>query len=491
MSKTTSRTSKTQSRDVSLPSTPLSEDLARRFSAIVGERYAIRPGADSERFLSEPRGLFRGAAALVLLPANVAEVSQILRLANETSTVIVPQGGNTGLVGGQIPDTSGRAVILNLSRLTALREIDTVNNTVTVEAGMVLARLQDIAKAEDRLFPLSLGAQGSCQIGGNLAANAGGTGALAYGSARDLCLGIEFVLPSGEIVDDLRKLKKDNTGYDLKNLVLGSEGTLGVITAAVLRLYPRPKGAEVAWAAVNSPAEALRLYQMATAMAGGALTAFELMTDLSVKMTTDHLPSARVPLIDPSPWHVLIEISSNRSMEDAAEQMQAILSVGFEAGIIQDATLAMNLGQAQAFWTLREAMSEAQRYAGASIKHDISVPVSAIPDFLAQATGIVEQVSPGARVACFGHMGDGNMHYNISQPIGANQEDFLGLYPQMTDAVHQLVRRFNGSISAEHGIGQMKRGALQESTPPAALELMRGIKSVFDPKGIMNPGKVL
>ncbi len=465
--------------------------LLDRFAAIVGERYALRATVDIAPYVTEPRGLYPGRSALVLRPGSVKEISQILELATATRTPVVPQGGNTGLVGGQVPDRSGREIVLSLSRLNCIREIDTLSNTVTAEAGVVLENLQKAADEAGRMFPLSLAAQGSCQIGGNLSSNAGGTGVLAYGNARELCLGLEVVLPTGEVLDDLRKLKKDNTGYDLKDLFVGAEGTLGVITAAVLKLFPKPRGREVAWVGTASPEAALELFGLASGTAGGALTAFELLSDRALGFAAKHVPGTVLPLADQWPWQVLMEISSGRSAEDARNLIEDVLSAGLSAGCVGDAAIAANLAQASAFWRIRETVPEAQRPEGASIKHDISVPVASIPEFIERAGKVVDEVSPGARVVCFGHMGDGNLHYNISQPVGADPQAFLGLYRSMNHAVHDVVRSHHGSISAEHGIGQLKREELIATAPPIAIDLMRRIKASFDPAGIMNPGKVI
>lgn len=470
---------------------PLDPTLADRFAAIVGERNALRSEADIAPYVVEPRGLYGGRTALVLKPGSTEEVSRILKLATETGTPIVPQGGNTGLVGGQMPDSSGREVVLSLSRLNRIREIDLYSNTATIEAGVVLQTLQETAAANDRLFPLALGSQGSCQIGGNLSSNAGGIGALAYGTARDLCLGVEVVLPTGEIFDDLRKLKKDNTGYDIKNLFVGAEGTLGVITAAVVKLFPKPKGRELAWAAVGSPVAALRLFEMANDKAGTALTAFELIEKTPLDFALRHIPGAQAPFAEDYPWHVLMEISSGRSAEDARTLMEAILGAGLEAGWVADAVIAQNEAQAAALRHLRETMSEAQKPEGGSIKHDISVPVAAIPEFIERASRAVQEVVPGSRVVCFGHMGDGNLHYNVSQPVGMDRAAFLSHYRTMNDAVHAVVRALGGSFSAEHGIGRMKRDELIATQAVIATELMRRVKKAFDPAGIMNPGKVI
>ncbi|MGC4026991.1 MAG: FAD-binding oxidoreductase [Mesorhizobium sp.] len=469
----------------------MDEALIARFAAIVGEKYAVRAGADIVPFVSEPRGLYGGVTPLVLRPGSVDEVSRIMALATETRTPVVPQGGNTGLVGGQMPDKSGGQIVLSLSRLNRIREIDVHSNTVTADAGVILETLQQAADQADRLYPLALASQGSCEIGGNLSSNAGGVGALAYGVARDLCLGIEVVLPTGEVLDDLRKLKKDNTGYDLKDLFIGAEGTLGVITAAVLKLFPKPKGREMAWIGLASPEAALALFGRANEAAGAGLTMFELAHRTPMEFVARHLPSPPCPIPLDYEWYVLMEICSGRSAEDARALIESILESALENGIIEDAAIAASLTQARDFWQLRENLPEAQKPEGASIKHDISVPVAAIPEFIVRAAAAVQSVSPGARVCCFGHMGDGNLHYNVSQPVGADKDAFLSLYKPMNHAVHDVVRAMDGSISAEHGIGVLKRDELIATAPPVAIDLMRRVKASFDPAGIMNPGKVI
>jgi FAD/FMN-containing dehydrogenase len=464
--------------------------LLDRFEAIVGAAHALRAEADITPYVHEIRGLFPGRSPLVLKPGSVDEVSRILKLATETRTPVVPQGGNTGLVGAQVPDRNGNEIVISLSRLNRIREIDPKSNTITVEAGVVLETLQNAVTEAGRLFPLSLASQGSCQIGGNLSSNAGGTAVLAYGNMRELCLGVEVVLPTGEVLDDLRKLKKDNTGYDLKNLFVGAEGTLGIITAAVLKMFPNPKGREVAWAGVASPQHALDLFGLAVDQAGNNLTSFELIGKTPLDFVARYIEGAHLPLEGKWPWHVLIEISSGRSQQDARDLIETILSAGFDAGLVGDAVIAASLAQADAFWKLRENLSDAQRPEGASIKHDISVPVASVPEFIERAAKAVASVSPDARVVCFGHMGDGNLHYNVSQPVGADAKEFLQLYRSMNKAVHDVVRDLNGSISAEHGIGQLKRDELIATAPPVAIELMRRVKAAFDPASIMNPGKV-
>jgi FAD/FMN-containing dehydrogenase len=470
--------------------TSIDPALLDRFATIVGDAYALRAETDIAPYVREHRGLYPGRTPLVLKPGNVEEVSRILKLATETKTPVVPQGGNTGLVGGQMPHATGDEIVVSLSRLNRIREIDPLSNTVTVEAGVVLEMLHRAVDDADRMYPLSLASQGSCQIGGNLSSNAGGTAVLAYGNTRELCLGVEVVLPSGEVFDDLRKLKKDNTGYDLKNLFVGAEGTLGIITAAVLKIFPKPRGREVGWAGVSSPEAALALLGLASELAGSNLTAFELLGKTPLDFTLA-FANAVPPLSGDWPWHVLVEISSGRSPEDARELIETILSEGIEKGLVGDAAIAESLGQANAFWALRENISEAQKPHGASIKHDISIPVASVPEFIARAAVAVEGVSPGARVVCFGHMGDGNLHYNVSQPVGADPKAYLALYKPMNKAVHDIVRDLQGSISAEHGIGQLKRDELLATAPPVGIDLMRRVKAAFDPAGIMNPGKVL
>ena len=465
--------------------------LIERFSAIVGEKNALTAPEDLAAYLIEQRDLYHGRTPLVLRPGSTEEVAAIMKLASETKTPVVPQGGNTGLVGGQQPDESGTAIILSLGRMNRIRNLDTVGNLVTLEAGVILKNLQDAVEKAGRLFPLSLGAEGSCQIGGNLGSNAGGTAVLAYGNMRELCLGLEVVLPTGEILNDLRYVKKDNTGYDLKDLFVGSEGTLGVITAAVLKIFPQPKGKGVAYAGLRNPEDVLRLFQLATEHAGPSLTGFELMPRVGVEFTVRHVDGVRDPLESPHDWYVLIDISSSRSEEDARTTLETILTEAFENDIIQDAAIGESVAQAQSFWKMREEMSWAQKPEGGSIKHDISVPVASIPAFIHEANAATLEMIPGARVVCFGHIGDGNLHYNVSQPVGADKEAFLARWHELNHRIHTIVASYGGSISAEHGIGQLKREELAFFKQDVALDLMRRIKSAFDPAGIMNPGKVL
>jgi FAD/FMN-containing dehydrogenase len=467
----------------------LSPNLIAQFTAIVGDRYALTDAAAMAPHLTEQRNLFRGLSPLVLKPGSTAEVSAILKLANETRTAIVPQGGNTGLVGGQTPDNSGDQIILSLARLNRIREFDLDGNCVVAEAGVVLETLASAAEAQGRLFPLWLGSAGSCQIGGNLSANAGGTQVLAYGNARELCLGLEVVLPDGQVLNGLSRLKKDNTGYDLRDLFIGAEGTLGIITAAVLKLFPQPKGRAVAWVGLESPEQALAL--LSRAQAAGSLTGFELVARIGMEFAVKYLSGARMPLEATAPWYALLEFSSHRSPEDASDTMVAVLETELEAGIIVDASIASSQAQQKEFWALRENLSHAQKPEGGSIKHDISVPVAAIPAFISTAGAAVAALIPGARLVTFGHMGDGNLHYNVSQPVGADKAAFLARWDEVNHLIHGIVHEFNGSISAEHGIGQLKRAELARYKQPLALDLMRRIKAVFDPNGIMNPGKLI
>ncbi|HEY7302173.1 MAG TPA: FAD-binding oxidoreductase [Xanthobacteraceae bacterium] len=466
----------------------LDSDLLARFAAIVGERHALTDAAEIAPYLNEERDLYHGSSPLVLRPGTVAEVAAVLTLANETGTPIVPQGGNTGLVGGQTPQHG--EVLLSLTRLDRIREVDPTSNTMTCEAGVVLAKAQEAAAAAGRLFPLSLGAEGSCTIGGNLSTNAGGTGALAYGVARDLVLGLEVVLADGRVLNNLRKLKKDNTGYDLRHVFIGAEGTLGVITAAVLRLFPRPRAVETAFVGVPSPDSALALLDLSAERAPGAVTGFELIPRIALEFAVRHAPMCRDPLAQSHPWYVLLELSS-QARAGLRGAMEDILQTGAERGLVEDATIAESLEQAHAFWLLRHHIADTQKYEGGSIKHDVSVPVNAVPQFIGEASAAVEAMIPGSRVVPFGHLGDGNIHFNVSQPLGADRAAFLARWDEVNEAVFAVVAKHSGSISAEHGIGVMKRDLLPRVKDPVAYELMQTLKRTLDPKGILNPGKVL
>lgn len=466
---------------------PLAPELIEQFRKIVGGKHAITDATDIEAYVTEERNLFHGRSPLVLRPGSTAEVSAICKLASAHKIALVPQGGNTGLVGGQTPHNG--EVVVSLRRLDEIREVDTASNTMTCEAGVVLQIAQQKAAEVDRLFPLSLGAEGSCTIGGNLSTNAGGTAALAYGVAREMALGLEVVLADGRVLNVLSKLKKDNTGYNLHNLFIGAEGTLGIITAATLKLFPKPRAIETAFVGLKSPAAALKLLTIAQSEAANALTSFELLSDMAVDFSVRHGIDVRNPLAEKHPWYVLMELSSPSA--DARTPLETILGRAMEEEIVDDAVIAANLTQRAGFWKLRDEMSSAQKPEGGSIKHDISVPVAAVPAFITEANAAVVKLIPGARPVPFGHLGDGNLHYNVSQPVGANTADYLARWHEMNAVVFEIVLRMGGSISAEHGIGVLKRDELPEVKDKTAIELMRQVKAMLDPLGIMNPGKVL
>ncbi|MGJ0509143.1 MAG: FAD-binding oxidoreductase [Methylocystis sp.] len=443
-----------------------------------------------DAFLSEPRDLYHGRALAVVKPSDAAQVARLLALCNEQGVAVVPQGGNTGLVGGQTPDASGCQILLSLQRLDRVREVDPASDAMTLEAGVTLARAQDVAESVDRYFPLSLASEGSCTIGGNLATNAGGVHVLAYGAARDLVLGLEVALADGRLLSTLGKLRKDNTGYNLTQLFVGSEGTLGVITAATLKLFPHPRSRAVAFLGLDDPGKALALLNFVKDHAGPGLQAFELMSRIGLELVLRHIPGARDPLDAPHPWYALIEIAGF-SEGEAERVVAATLTEALDAGHARDAMLAQSLDQAAALWRLRESMSEAQKREGGSIKHDISVPIERIPAFLEEAGRRIAAHFPQARPIPFGHMGDGNLHYNVSQPPGAEKAAFLAQWDEMNEIVHGLVAEYDGSISAEHGIGQLKRDLLARVKTPVALDVMRALKQTLDPRGVLNPGKLL
>ncbi|MCS3727833.1 FAD-binding oxidoreductase [Bradyrhizobium betae] len=474
--------------NINKPATPpLAPELIDQFRKIVGERHAITDAADIEAYVTEERNLFHGRSPLVLRPGTTAEVAEICKLASAHRIALVPQGGNTGLVGGQTPHNG--EVVVSLRRLDKIREVDTASNTMTVEAGVVLQIAQAKASDVDRLFPLSLGAEGSCTIGGNLSTNAGGTAALAYGVAREMALGLEVVLADGRVLNTLSKLKKDNTGYNLHNLFIGAEGTLGIITAATLKLFPKPRAVETAYVGLKSPAAALKLLTIAQSEAANLLTSFELLSEMAVDFSVRHAIDVRDPLSQKHPWYVLMELSSPG--DDARTPLETILGRAMEEEIVDDAVIAASLAQRNNFWKLREEMSAAQKPEGGSIKHDISVPIAAVPEFIEEANAAVVKLIPGARPVPFGHLGDGNLHYNVSQPVGADTADYLARWHEMNAVVFAIVLRMGGSISAEHGIGVLKRDELPDVKDKTAIELMRAIKAMLDPLGIMNPGKVL
>ena len=470
----------------------LAPALLDKFTAIVGAAQALREADAIAPYLVEPRGQFPGRTPLVLRPGSVAEVQAILRLADQTGTGIVPQGGNTGLVGGQIPSGNNEEIVLSLSRLNRVRAIDPVGDTMTVEAGVTLANAQAAAEGAGRRFPLSLASEGSCEIGGNLATNAGGTAVIAFGNARELTLGLEVVLASGEVWDGLRTLRKDSTtGYDLKDLFVGSEGTLGVITAAVVKLVPQPRGISVAILGLATPADALAVLALARAEAGRGITACELIARIGIETAARYVPGVRDPLSAPHRWYLMLEVSSARSPADAEATVEQIFAAAVATGVVEDGVRAQSLEQAQAFWRMRHALSEVQKRLGASIKHDVAVPVAAIPDFLERASAAVLAVVPGARPFPFGHVGDGNIHFNISPPEGMANEAFMAGSEAVHAAVYDVVLSLGGTISAEHGIGTAKRDLLPGVKGAVAIDLMLRIKQALDPNGILNPGKVL
>ncbi len=464
------------------------ETVMIRLKDAVGAKGFSTDAGEIAPHLEEWRGKYHGHSPLLLKPASSAEVSAILRIGNEAGVALVTQGGNTGLVGGQIP-LHGE-VLLSTQRLNKVRGLDKSGMTLTVEAGVTLAGIQHAADEKNLLFPLSLASEGSCTIGGNIATNAGGTHVLRYGMTRALVLGLEVVLANGTVLEMLRALHKDNSGYDLKQMFIGSEGTLGVITAATLRLFPKPDVAVTALAAAPSPACAVKLLGAMQAHTGGMLSAFELMPRIAMEFVTRHIEGAHDPLAAPSPWYVLMEATGGRHANLAAS-FEDGLAAAITDGLASDAVVASSTAQAAALWKLRESISESQKREGASIKHDIAVPVAAIPDFLAKATPAVEAVVPGARAVSFGHLGDGNLHFNFNSPRAGEDPDFLALWEEVQQTVHDIVKEFGGSISAEHGIGTMKVAQLPRYKSHDELDAMRALKRAFDPKNILNPGKLI
>lgn len=464
--------------------------VIERLKQAAGEGgWSADPG-ELEPHVVDQRKRFRGASPLLLLPDTTARVAEIVRICAEHRTPMVPQGGNTSLVGGATPSDRGNEVIVNLARLNRIRSVDATAATITVEAGCVLVSVQRAAAAAGYLFPLSLGAEGSCQIGGNLATNAGGLQVLRYGTARALTLGLEAVLPDGRIFSNMLGLPKDNTGYDLKHLFIGAEGTLGIITAAVLRLFPLPHQRATALVALPSFDAALRTMARLRQASGERMNACEVMSAFAIGLAVQHLPGAMTPFATPAPWTLLVEFEAGEGM-DLAPVIEDAIATLVGSGTVIDAILAGSSAQAHAMWRLREGIPDAQRQEGGSIKHDISVPPARAEAFLQEAEAAVAGIVPGARVCAFGHLGDGNLHYNISQPLGADREVFLQKWNEVARLVHDLAVKHGGSISAEHGIGQLKREDLIRYKDPVELDLMRTIKRTLDPHNIMNPGKVL
>jgi D-lactate dehydrogenase (cytochrome) len=467
----------------------MSDPIHQRLAELLGPSGLIADPAAMAPYLEEERGLFHGRARLVARPASTGELAELVRICAQAGIGIVPQGGNTGLCGGGSP--SEGQIVVSLSRLNKIREIDPVNFTMTVEAGVVLQNVQHAAESVDCLFPVSLGAEGSCQIGGNISTNAGGTGVLRYGNTREQVLGLEVVLPDGRIWNGLRALRKDNTGYDLKQLFIGGEGTLGIITAAVLKMYPRARDQQTAFCALKDLHSSLALLGRARNATGDQVTGFELVPRIGLTMGAELVPGIADPFVEPHQWYALIELSSSRPDAGLREVLEGMLGEALEEGEVVDAVVAESLEQRKALWKIREGIPEAQKKAGGSIKHDVSVPVAQVPFFIERASRAVEAAMPGVRVVPFGHLGDGNIHFNLSQPVDADKQAFLDRWEEMNRIVHDIVVAMEGSISAEHGIGRLKKGELAHYKSPVELDLMRRIKQALDPQGIMNPGNIL
>lgn len=469
--------------------------LLTQLRAALGDAHVLThedPAADLSAWEQDWRKRAHGRALAVVRPGSTDEVAEVVKNCVAARVAIVPQGGNTGMVVGSIPDDSGTQVVLSLTRLNTVREVDVANLTVTVEAGCVLQHVQEAAERAGLLFPLSLAAEGSCTIGGNLATNAGGTQVVRYGNTRDLCLGLEVVTAQGQIWHGLSGLRKDNTGYDLRNLFVGSEGTLGVITAATLKLYPRPEARLTAWTAVPSLDAAVALLGLAHRHLGAGLTGFEVMGQFALGLVDKHFPHLRVPLWRDAPYCVLLENSDSESEAHAREQFEHLLETALESGVLSDAVVAESLAQAGQLWHMRESIPLAQAEEGLNIKHDISVPVSRIPAFCLETDALLQREIPGVRLVNFGHLGDGNLHYNVQAPEGTDGPTFLKSYEETVNSlVFDAVKRYHGSISAEHGIGSLKVGKLPHYKDPVALALMRQIKLSLDPFNLFNPGRVI
>ena len=470
------------------PAPPVSPSVLSALREAVGERgWVDDPGAIATH-LAEERGRFQGSCAAVVRPGSTEEVAAVVAICAEAGLPVVPQGGNTGLVGGGVPDGG---VVISLARMNRIRAVDPLNRTITAEAGVILSALQDAAKEADAMFPLSLGAEGSCRIGGNLATNAGGITVLRYGNVREMVLGLEVVLPDGRIWDGLRGLRKNNTGYDLKQLFVGSEGTLGIITAAVLKLFPKPRGEETALAALPSEEAALDLFQRCNAAAGDVLTAFEFFSRRCLDFCIAHVPGVGDPFANAHPAYALIKLSSPREGEALRDALEGLLAEALDEGVVSDAVLAMSAVQADQLWRIRESIPEAQKGEGGSIKNDVSVPLSQVPAFISRASAAVEAAMPGIRVVAFGHFGDGNIHFNLSQPRGADRAAFLAEWDRFDRIVADVAAELGGSFSAEHGVGWLKCADMLRYKSPVELDLMRAIKRALDPQNIMNPGKVV
>ncbi len=462
-------------------------NFLQKLEFIVGSSAIVSDPAGQEPYLTEWRGLWRGKCDLVIKPANTQEVSDVIKVCFDNDIPVVPLGGNTGLVGGGVPDGG---IVLSTERLNQVLDVDPINFTLTCESGCILSDVQAAAVDVECLFPLSLAAEGSCRIGGNLSTNAGGVQVLRYGNARDLALGLEVVLPNGDIWDGLRGLRKDNTGYDLKHLFIGAEGTLGIITRAQLKLYPLPRQKETALIAVNSSTDAIMLFSEICANAGETLSTFEIMNALGFDLSTTHIPENRSPFSVPAPWYVLLELTSAQQGDNLRRVLEHVLETYFDQGTVVDAVFAESSAQANDFWRIRESIPEVQGRLGGSIKNDITIPISKVVEFLSRADLVAEKTVPGVRLVTFGHVGDGNLHYNISQPDGMEKQAYLDRWHDMTDELNDIVADLNGSFSAEHGIGQLKRKELATYRSEIEVGMMKSIKRTLDPTNIMNPGKL-
>ncbi len=458
----------------------------------VGAQGILTAAADLEPYVVDWRGVYRGIAAAVVRPANTAEVAAVMKICAETGTPLVPQGGNTGMCGASVPNAGGGEIVLALSRMNKIIEVDPLNNTLTAEAGCVLATIQQAAADAGRLFPLSLGAEGSCQIGGNLSTNAGGVNVLRYGNTRDLVLGLEVVLPDGRIWNGLRGLRKDNTGYDLKHLFIGAEGTLGIITATTLKLFPRPAANATAWMAVRDPEAALQLLTLMRRHCNDRITAFELISRHSLELVWRHVPGTRDPMAAPSLWYVLTELADAGDEQTLRADLERALEAALTEELVIDAVIAENRTQSQALWHMRESIPEGARQEPVMVyRHDIAVAVGRIPEFIREAQTALEKKFPDVRLICFGHLGDGNLHYNAYLPDRLRTDAAARDAHDVTETVYDIVRQYGGSFSAEHGIGLSKVAELARYKSAVELDLMRTVKRTLDPQGLLNPGKVL
>jgi FAD/FMN-containing dehydrogenase len=466
-------------------------DIARELAGLLGADGLLSAPADLEPYLTDHRRLYTGRTLAVAAPCSTADVSKLLAYCNERRIGVVPHGGNTGYCGGATPDESGGQIVLSLRRLNRIRKVEPLNYSLVAESGCILAEVQRAADDADRFFPLSLGAEGTCQIGGNLATNAGGTNVVRYGMTRELVLGLEVVLADGRVLDSLGALRKDNTGYDIKQLFIGAEGTLGVITAASLKLFPKIRASATAFAAVPDVQSAVNLLSELRAASGDTISSFELIPRIGIELTTQHIPGVKDPLDRRYDWYVLCELTSSRESDALDTLLEGTLEHALELGLILDAAVARSERDRESFWKLRETIPEAQRLDGGSLKHDVSLPIQSLPPFVAKAAAWIETNVPDGRLVAYGHVGDGNLHFNLNQAPGADRARFFAREEHVRRAIHDLVREFGGSFSAEHGIGRLKVGELERYASPVELDLMRAVKRAFDPKGILNPGKVL